>query len=80
MKNQTEMPSAPEPETTMEGEFHPHDVKNWADKILEAEELKNDPKKMKHILPHLNRKMSAIKNLSQLKSVAKKKISDLNEV
>lgn len=48
-----------------------HQIEHWADTLMRAEEIKNDPKKMKHIGPHLEKKQKAIKSIADLRKRAK---------
>lgn len=51
------------------------EIKHWADTILSAEEIKNDPMKMKYVTPFLNKKVDAIKSLDDLKAKARRMTS-----
>lgn len=59
-----------------------YDLKCAVDTIIKAEEIKADKKLMDAIKPMLDKKVSAIKNISslaELKKVAKEKINEPEE-
>lgn len=49
------------------------EIDNWCRTLIEAEEIKADPEKMKYVRPQLQQKVTAIKNLDDLRTIAKKK-------
>lgn len=49
------------------------EIRCWADKLIEAEEIKSDPEKMKLVKPFLDKKVKAITSVAQLREVAKQK-------
>lgn len=49
------------------------EVQCWADTLMRAEEIKNDPQKMKHVQPLLKKKLKTISSLADLRQVAKEK-------
>lgn len=49
-----------------------YEIKNWAEKILEAEEIKNDPEKMKLVAPYLEKKAKAINSVADLRKLREK--------
>jgi len=51
------------------------EIDSWKKTIIEAEEIKADPEKMKHVMPLLQKTVKAIKNIEDLRSVAKEKMS-----
>lgn len=59
-----------------DGKYDEYEIKCWADKLLEAEEIKNDPEKMALVKPYLDKKAKAINSIADLKAIAKKKISE----
>jgi hypothetical protein len=56
---------AKEPEGPMD-----HEVDHWAKTLMDAEDIKNDPEKMKHVQPHLEKKANAIRSIADLKKKA----------
>lgn len=52
-------------------------IKEWCRTIVEAEEIKADPKKMKYVKPELDRKIAgmkkAVSSLADLRTIAKAK-------
>lgn len=52
-----------------------YEIKCWADKIIEAEEIKSDPEKMKLVAPILQKKKAAVEKISGLDAL-KAKIKD----
>lgn len=56
------------------------EIQSWARTIIEAEEIKADPKKMKLVAPHLKAKVKglqgAIKSIADLKTVAAAKAAE----
>lgn len=65
-----------EKQNEKEGKYEEYEIKCWAEKLLEAEEIKNDPEKMALVKPYLDNKVKAIRSIADLKAVAKKKISE----
>lgn len=56
--------------------YEDYEVKSWADTLMQAEEIKADPEKMKLLHPHLEKKSKAIKSLDDLRSKAKQVAAD----
>lgn len=46
------------------------EIQSWANTLMEAEEIKADPEKMKHVKPYLKKKVAAIRSLEDLREVA----------
>lgn len=54
-------------------------VKGAADDLMRAEEHRQNPKLMKHVVKHLKKKRDAISSLAELRMVAKKKMEEPQE-
>ncbi len=46
------------------------EVEGWASDVLRAEEIKNDPEKMKCVMEHLEKKKKAISSIQEIKDAA----------
>lgn len=60
-------------EEKKEGEYEDYELESKARCLMEAEEIKQDPKLMAALKPYLEKKAKAINSISQLREVAKKK-------
>ena len=49
------------------------EIQCWADTLIKAAEIKSDAEKMKLVQPYLDKKATAIRSISDLRDVAKKK-------
>lgn len=61
-----------------------YEIKQWADHIHQAEMVKSDPEKMKHVMPHLKKMMKAhagikgvISSMGELRKKASSKREEL---
>lgn len=93
IKGENKMSLSPPPMPADEGAkeekkspYHPFDeweIKNAADTLNQAEEIKSNPEKMKHVKTHMEKNIKhsqkAIGNLDELRAVARKKRSSLAE-
>lgn len=43
------------------------EIEGWANKVVEAMEILNDPEKMKHVKKHLDSKAKAMKSLEAMR-------------
>lgn len=50
-----------------------YQIKDWAETLMNAHEIKNNPHKMKHVNLHLKKKIKAITSIADLKALAKEK-------
>ena len=53
--------------------FDKYEIEGWARTLIEAEEIKSDPKKMKAVNPLLEKKSKAINSIDQLRKLAVEK-------
>jgi hypothetical protein len=47
-----------------------YEIKCWADKLMEAEQIKADPEKMKYVEPELAERKKALDKIAPVKSIA----------
>lgn len=57
------------------------EIENWARTVLDAEEIKADAEKMKHVKPILEKKVAALKGLSLdgMRAKAQKMVEEEDE-
>lgn len=71
-------PENPENKVSESGEKKPDkwEIDNWVRTVIEAEEIRDDPEKMKHVAPLLEKKAAsaqkAIRSIADLRSAADK--------
>ena len=72
-----------QPEKPKKNKIDEWQVKHWADVIVEAEEIKADPEKMKLVKPLLAKKASGIKkaveSLDDLRALAKAEPTEIED-
>lgn len=52
------------------------EIESWANTLMCAEEIKNDPEKMKLVKPYLDKKVKAIKSIAQLRAKGRAMMED----
>jgi len=68
-----------EAEEKKEGEYDEYKLQNSANTLIEAEEIKADPKLMEALKPYLEKKAKAYSSIAQLKNLgAKKKLEEVS--
>ena len=45
-----------------------YEIENWADTLIRAEEIKNDPEKMKYVDKFLKKKKKAINSIADIRA------------
>ena len=58
--------SKSEPVVIKKRKYDEWDIRNWADKLQDAEEIKNDPVKMKLLKPYLKKKVESLEDLREI--------------
>jgi hypothetical protein len=61
---------SPQEEAGEKPEFEKHEIEHMANTLMDAEEIKSNPKKMKHVRPHLAKKAKAIRSIADLRQRA----------
>lgn len=59
-----------------DGEYEEYELESKARCLMEAEEIKQDSKLMEALKPYLDKKVKAIKSISQLRELAGKKVKE----
>jgi len=63
-------------EEKKKGKWDDWELDDMVNTIIRAEEIKNDPEKMKAIGSRMDKKVKAVKSLSDLKKVRDEKLSE----
>jgi hypothetical protein len=59
--------ASPNSQGNVQDEFHEHEISDAAQTLLKAEEIRSNPKLMKHVDLHLKKKKDQITSLEQLR-------------
>lgn len=75
MKNVPEIEEK-KPSTTTKNKYEDYEMDGWVDTLIRAEEIKQDPDKMKALGPLIRKKMKVFKSIEDLEAYAQEKIND----